>query len=149
MHHRIVPLWDGCVSRGPGRRHRHVVSHFLAGLDGYILHFAILQHHVSAFIEGIAAGDLVPISVDHRPYAGIAALLLVVIRQENDVPGQARTRALESDKPGKVCRHHAFVIDRPAPVDIVVLLCSSEGVHAPFGSVHTHNVQMGEQQKRL
>ena len=68
------------------RRHAHVVRHFFTGLDGHVLHLAVLQDDASSFVQGERAGDFVPVFFDYDANAGIAALFLIVVRQEDDVP---------------------------------------------------------------
>ena len=70
-----------------------LTADLFAGLHGDVLHFAVIEDDVAAFIQREARGDLVPIFGDQDFDAGVTTLLFVVGGQKDHVAVQPRISA--------------------------------------------------------
>ena len=142
-------LGKRAVPGGPRGNHHDVVGHFFAGLHADVLHLAVLHDHPAALIEGVGAGDLVPIFLDGHLDAGRAALFFIVRGEKKDVACQARSAALELNHGGEVGGQHGLVVDRSTPVQIAVANGCREGIHGPFLYIHADRILVRDEQKRI
>ena len=128
MYDGIILYWNGGVSRRAPRDHGNIHRHFFDHLYGYVLHFAILDDHVAAFVDRKACGEFVPVLGDQRLDAGLAAMLFVRRGEKNHVAVQMRVRSLQRNEHGKIRRQHSLVVHSAAAVDVAILLEASERV---------------------
>ena len=106
------------------------------------------DNNVAAFIDGVSAGDLVPVFFRRELHAEFAAVLFVAFGEENHVAVEPRSGTLQSDQDGEIRDGHALVVNRAAAIEIVVLDHRAKGVDGPLGFVDAHHIQVTHEQKR-
>ena len=104
------------MSRRPARDHCDVYGNFLARLHRDVLHFAVLQQNLAAFIQREPGRKLVPVFRDQNLDARVPKLFFIRCRQEDYVAIQPRVRALQRDERRQIRRQHPLVVDRTAAV---------------------------------
>src|SRR5262249_60823751 len=85
VHHGIVLGGHRGVAGGAARDDVHIQRDLFAGLHGDVLHFAIFQDHVAAFVERKGGGEFVPILGDENLDAGVSEGLLIVRSEKDDI----------------------------------------------------------------
>src|ERR1700722_14028288 len=93
---------------------------FLASLHGHVLHLAAFEDVVSAFVESVTGGNLVPVFFggDFHPIG--AAGFLVAFGQVDHVAIEAGVGAFKCDENRKIRDRHTFVVNRAAPIEVTV-----------------------------
>ncbi len=120
MGHRIVFSRHEAWPEVPLAITSTLTANFLARLDAHILNLAVRHHNVAAFIDGVSAGDLVPVFFRREFHAVLAAVLFVALREENHVAVEPRSGTLQRDQHGQIRDGHSLVVIRAAPIEIIV-----------------------------
>src|ERR1700746_245732 len=97
----------GNTGGDPGDANRN----FLASLHGHVLYFAAFEDVVSAFVESITGGNLVPVFFDSDFHPIGTAGFLVAFGQVDHVAIETGVGAFECDENRKIRDRHPLVVN--------------------------------------
>ena len=145
----VVGARAGAVAAGALGRDEEGAGDFLGGGDADVGDFAADFVDASAFVEGVFAGNLVPVLGNKEINADVGGAFLAGLREEDDVAVEGDFVAVEEEEDFEEGGSHAFVVECAATVDPAVLHNAGEGLDGPLVALDADDIRVAHEQQGL